>query len=100
MRLASWSRELDRRGRRSCEPHGFDDRVRERALRLCQPEHDIVMAGARHWHEAHGAAARHGRGHVDFALPLELVGLTRRVGDDERDRTLRQVQRAWTRLLA
>src|SRR5712692_4003011 len=82
----------DRREWRSCEPHGFDDRLRERAFPLGEPEHDIVMVGAWHWHEEDRAAARHGRGHVGFTLPLELVGLTRRVGDDERNGALRHVQ--------
>jgi hypothetical protein len=63
----------------SSESHGFDDRLCERALALGQSEHNIVVAGARHRHEAHRAATRHGRGHVGFTLPLELVGFTRRV---------------------
>src|SRR5262249_24569547 len=78
--------------RRSCEPHGFDDRMRERAFPLGEPEHDIVMTAAWHWHEADRAAARHGRCHVGFTLPLELVGLARRVRDDKRHGVLWHVQ--------
>src|SRR5262245_43014981 len=50
------------------------------------------MVGAWHRHESDRAAARHHRGHVDFTLPFELVGFTRRVGDDERHSPFWQVQ--------
>jgi len=66
--------------------------MRERAFPLGEPEHDIVMTGAWQWHEADRAAARHGRGHVGFTLPLELVGLAWRVRDDKRHGVLRHVQ--------
>src|SRR5215472_5007093 len=64
--------------------------MRERAFPLGEPEHDIVMTGAWQWHEADRAAARHGRGHVGFTLPLELVGLAWRVRDDKRHGVLRR----------
>src|SRR5262245_55167471 len=77
---------------RSWKPHGFDDRMRKRAFPLGEPEHDIEMIGPWHWHEADWAAARHSRSHVVFTLPLELVSLTRRVGNDKRHGLLGHVQ--------
>ena len=60
--------------------------------RLGEPEHDVIMVGPRHRRETDRTSAGHGRGHVGFALPLELVGFVRGVGDDEGDGTLRQVR--------
>jgi hypothetical protein len=50
----------------------LDDRMRERAFPVCEPEHDIVMVGAWHWHEADRASASHGRGHVRSAVGRRL----------------------------
>src|SRR5262249_46282281 len=56
----------------SCKPHGLDDRMRERALPVCEPEDDIAMVGAWHWHESDRAAASHGRDHVGGAVGRRL----------------------------